>query len=609
MKKYLLYAAILLPILLAGCQKNFLDKTPQTQLTTVTAFNNYSNFQTYAWGLYDYFDGYGNTTALYPGNLLSSEANSDNLSYTVAGRQSPYAFQTKLVPGTGSTSQSLYIAGWDFSYVRQVNVMLDNIDQSSMTQSDKDHWRSVGYFFRALRYYDLIAAFGDVPWVEHALTDTSTSVLFAARTPRDVVAANILSNLVFAESHIKAAGDGVNTINVNCVRALISRFGLFEGTWRKYHGLSDATTYLQACATYSAKLLLTFPTVMSNYDDVYNTEDLTGQPGIILFKQYATNFNTHEYGPRVMGSTSWNMDVTKDAVESYLCTDGKPISTSTVYAGDKTMYNTFRNRDRRLYFTVVPPYKVTIGNPTSTWTYTSTPADAEYITLMNTLSTSKGKVLPMVQWSQTMQTGLVLSMSPHFRKFTNGQPQGVGELGYFFWKGYNRTALDVSTYSTNDCPIFRIEETMLNYAEAEFELGAFTQAIADQTINKLRPRANLPNMVVANITALFDTNRDPDVDPVLWEIRRERRVELLGDGFRFNDIKRWMKGAYFNKQQLGVWVTNANFGNALSISGGGASGYVQFFGVPIGWLDKYYLEPVPTQELSLNPNLTQTPGW
>lgn len=116
-------------------------------------------------------------------------------------------------------------------------------------------------------------------------------------------------------------------------------------------------------------------------------------------------------------------------------------------------------------------------------------------------------------------------------------------------------------------------------------------------------------MVVANITASFDANRDPSVDPVLWEIRRERRVELMGDGFRFNDLKRWMKGTYLNKQQLGVWVNNSDYNNKLSISGGGPSGYVQFFGVPTGWLDKYYLEPVPTQELALNPKLKQSPGW
>jgi hypothetical protein len=176
-----------------------------------------------------------------------------------------------------------------------------------------------------------------------------------------------------------------------------------------------------------------------------------------------------------------------------------------------------------------------------------------------------------------------------------------------------------STYGgTQDCPLFRIEEVMLNYAEAQFELGAFNQSIADVTINKLRPRANVANMVVSAIDANFDLKRDPTVDPVLWEIRRERRIELFGDGFRFNDIKRWRKGAYLNDYQLGVKINKANYpiytafnitNVNILIDGGSSIGYVKNSPVPIGWLDKYYLEPVPLQEIAINPRLSQNPGW
>lgn len=608
MKKSLYIVAIGL-FAMAGCTKDFLDRTPKIQPTSASAFQNYNNFLTYTWGLYDYFGGYnsGNDFSISTYLIQSQEITTDNLNKTISGGQSPYAYQTKIVPATGSGTRSLEISGWNFSYVRQVNIMLDRIDQSSMTQVEKDHWRSVGYFFRALRYYDLLAAFGDVPWIEHSLTDTSTAELFAPRTPRDIVAKNILDNLVFAESHIKPTGDGANTINVNVVRALLSRFGLFEGTWRKYHGLPDADTYLQACKTYSEKLLPAFPACMPGYDDVYNTIGLGGKPGIILYKQYADKLTDHLFGPRVMGSTSLNLDMTKDAVESYLCKDGKPVSTSTVYAGDNTMYDEFRNRDLRLYWTVVPPYKVVVGSPPN-WTPTANPADAEYINIMAGLSASN-KRLPFHQWSQNMNTGTAISMSPHFYLDNKGQPQGISQLGYFYWKQYNRYPLTAGTNSINDCPLFRIEEVWLNYAEAMAELGLFTQAIADASINKLRPRAGLPAMNVASIDASFDKKRDPDVSPILWEIRRERRVELMGDGFRFNDIKRWKKGTYLNKMPLGVKVNNADFNNKLSIYGGGPVGYVQFFPAPAGWLDKYYLEPIPTQELELNKSLVQNPGW
>lgn len=608
MKNYKLYAAILVPFLLGGCQKDFLNRTPQIQLTTTNALVTYNNFQTYAWDLYDYFSGYG----YQPNYMLSQDCNSDNMAVTVYGNQSAYMTQTKIVPNVGSATNYLVISGWNFSYVRQVDVMLDAINNSQMSQTQKDHWQSVGYFFRACRYYDLIAAFGNVPWIEHALNEDSTAILYGPSTPRDTVAQNILNNLEWADANIGSGNpDGANTVNQACIDALISRFGLFEGTWREYHGLDNANTYLQACVTYSAKLMAEYPTCMSNYDAVYNSQTLAGQPGIILYKLYAPNLTDHEFGPRIMGSTSENIDVTQDAVNSYLCTDGKPISTSPLYDGDTTMYDQFRNRDHRLYFTVVPPYKVVVGSPNYTWSYTSNPEDAEYINLMDTLTQGYPltKQLPAYQWSPTMATGTVISESPHFYLYNNGQPQLISQLGYFYWKQYNRFPLDANTYSTTAYPVFRIGEVWLNYAEAMYELGQFTQGVADETINKLRVRAGVAPMEVSQINAGFDLNGDPAVPPILWEIRRERRVELMGDGFRFNDLKRWDEGTYLNKMQLGVSINNADYGNKLTIYGGGEEGYVQFFPAPLGWQDKYYLEPIPTQELQLDKKLVQNPGW
>ncbi|MDH7460272.1 RagB/SusD family nutrient uptake outer membrane protein [Chitinophagaceae bacterium 26-R-25] len=640
MKRYILLLSGAV-VALTACNKDFLNKVPATQFTTQTAFVNYQNFQTYSWGLYDYLAGYGNGGATEPPAFTQQEKNnSDNLN---AGGQSGYVYQTKLIPATatGGTT-SLQMADWNFSYIRRVNVMLDNIDQSTMVQSDKDHWRSVGYFFRALRYYDLIAAYGDVPWVEHALSDTSNSVLYGTRTSRDTVAQNILNNLVWAESHIKPAGDGANTINQDCVDFLISRFGLFEGTWRKYHGLSNANTYLQACVTYSQKLLPKYPGIMSSYDDVFNSEDLKGKAGIILFKQYVNTVFNNPMLTRYTGSTSWSAEVTRDAVQSFLCKDGRPIATSAVYQGNDSMYAEFKNRDKRLYFNVMPPYSVKFintgvtnqaGNSDNLWAYDPNPDYGYFVHYMNdSLAGNIGKRLPVISQTNDMKSGNVIPNFPHFNTYNVALShlpakvaisQMVGTLGYYYWKYYNRLPMDGSSNygGTQDCPLFRIEETMLNYAEAMFELGQFNQGVADVTINKLRPRAGVSNMVVANIDGSFDPQRDPSVDPVLWEIRRERRVELFGDGFRFNDLKRWMKGSYMNKYPYGVKVYDKNrmypnvsgLSNAnIKLDGGGNSGYVinpNVSTVIPGWLDKYYLEPIPAQELTVNPNLVQTIGW
>ena len=382
---------------------------------------------------------------------------------------------------------------------------------------------------------------------------------------------------------------------------------MYEGTWRKYHGLEDADTYLRASADASAQLIKDFPTLMENYDDVFNSEELVGQPGIILAKQYATSLVTHSI-TRVIRSSAWYADLTKDAVDSYLCTDGRPVKTSTVYEGDQDIYAQFRHRDRRLYYTVVPPYRVELTGPLATsftWEYTDNPRDREYIDFMATIAPATGKRLPVSNY-----VGYNVHAMPHFRNFPNGQGFLVTQLGFYFWKYYNRQVDNMNLRtSTIDYPLFRMGEVLVNYAEAKYELGEFDQNVADESINKLRVRAHLPNMIVSEITDNFDPDRDPTVPAVLWEIRRERRVELMGDGFRFRDLKRWKKGEYLNKQALGAWVNNADYNNTLKIHGGGEEGYVEFFAEPKGWLDYYYLEPLPTQELALNPNLVQNPGW
>ena len=112
-----------------------------------------------------------------------------------------------------------------------------------MTDEDKNHWEAVGRFFRAYEYIELIAFYGAVPWVDGVLAETDEDKLYGPRTSRDEVAKNVLDDLLWAETNIKPGGNGPNTINTDVVRALISRFGLYEGTWRKYHGLGGEQQY------------------------------------------------------------------------------------------------------------------------------------------------------------------------------------------------------------------------------------------------------------------------------------------------------------------------------------------------------------------------------
>ena len=107
------------------------------------------------------------------------------------------------------------------------------------------------------------------------------------------MAQNILNNLKYAEEHIKVDGDGNNTINRAVVQSLISRFCLFEGTWRKYHALPNATTYLEECTRASKEVMNKYTTLHPNYEELFNSESLAGINGIILYKEYATSQLCH----------------------------------------------------------------------------------------------------------------------------------------------------------------------------------------------------------------------------------------------------------------------------------------------------------------------------
>lgn len=177
------------------------------------------------------------------------------------------------------------------------------------------------------------------------------------------------------------------------------------------------------------------------------------------------------------------------------------------------------------------------------------------------------------------------------------------------------------TKCTSDAPIFRIEEVMLNYAEAYYEKnGDLTDEVLEKTINVLRKRAGVDPLDKSAV--IDDPKRDPDVAPLLWEIRRERRVELMGEGFRFDDIRRWKKGEYVNKQKLGRWYSADQLVADGVISDKsqckikfteGDHGYIVFYGDPVaeglGWQEHYYLYPLPLDDLALNPELKQNTGW
>tara|TARA_R110000744_G_scaffold88964_1_gene173231 strand:+ start:3422 stop:5203 length:1782 start_codon:yes stop_codon:yes gene_type:complete len=592
MKKIYTRVIILLTFIGSSCSDEILEKLPKDQLTVSTTFTTNSNFETYAWSMYaNSFPGYWDLTP------INREMGSDLLVNNAGTQGDELLWQRKTVPSSSSLWSNSYIN------IRRANLMLDNIDNSELTDGEKQHWKGVGLFFRAYEYVQLIANYGEVPWVDKSLTEVDEDILYGPKTSRNELSQFVLNDLLEAENIINPEGSGPNTINTDVVRALISRFGLYEGTWRKYHGLGDETRYLQASVDASAQLIADHPNLHSSYDEVFNSETLNGVEGILLYKAYEFGVQNGRWS-HYNRSSIGHRDLTKKAVDQYLCLDGETIHTSDLFDGEQDAYDEFRNRDHRLYFNTPPPFRVYTGGQNQlTWEYDSDPKSREYIDLMATLSDDTHKTLPTINWR-----GLVVRTSPHFRKFNEGHGYNVTYTGYAFYKFSNKISR-LQNRDSHDAPIFRMGEVFLNHAEAMYELGQFTQAVADATINKLRTRGAVAPLNLASIPN--DPTRDADVAPALWEIRRERGIEFLGEGLgRVFDIKRWKKLVeYGAEEKLGRWVVNSDYGNNLPVQGGAAEGYVSPFGMPPGVPEHYYLEPIPSDQIVLNPQLEQNPGW
>ena len=616
MKKYIYIFLAAAGLLLAACD-SLLEIQPKDKQTTTTAFKTYQNFKTYAWGLYEIFstgseDGWNKDIVSH---VMVNNSSTNNNSF---------AYQNV----TEATNNSY----WNFSYIRRVNVMLDAIDASEMNDEEKAHWRSVGYFFRSMKYFDMLSKYGGLPWVDRVIGESDTDILYGPRLSREKTAENIYLDLKYAIENIKPAGDGANTINKKVVQALMSRFALFEGTWRKYHNIAGADDYLEYCAKYSKDLIDTEPDVADNYGDLFISESLANMKGVLLYFEYSDEAGFTHQGGRQAGASGNSYEGNKTLVDMYLCLDGKPIGTIPMYEGDKTPYKQFRNRDRRLHFTIVPPYRLKgegnndrnsrrykvgetfkAGLNEYTVSFQDSIDFVENIELMEKLSNGK-KTLPGYAWNNSTLSGYM----PRFRNFNEqgGNPM-TGQHGFWFWKYYNTNdCLIKHAQNTTDMAKFRIEETMLNYAEAMCELGRFTQEVADATINKLRPRAGVAPMVVSDINNSFDPARDQTVPALLWEVRRERTIELYAENFAFDDLRRWHKGSYLEKQMLGCWVKNSDYNNKLRVEGyadiaasADKEGYVIYRAEPEKYLDHYDLYPIPIKQLVLNPELKQNPGY
>jgi hypothetical protein len=313
----------------------------------------------------------------------------------------------------------------------------------------------------------------------------------------------------------------------------------------------------------------------SDYYDLFILRDYTSNKEVMFWKEYNNELGKGQVEfrrePNYMQQHPYETSLTKGVADSYLCTDGDPITVSPLFQGFASLSDEMQNRDPRFFQTISTPDKV---------------------------------------WRQ-YEDGTVDYFRDLYDKLNSGV-QYNSPCGYLLRKGYNsRVIYHVPQYEETPGIIYRYAEVLLNFAEAKAELGTITQADLDNSIKKLRDRVGMPNLTLNDITV--DPAWDfPDLSPVINEIRRERRIELVSEGLRSMDIKRWAAAdeLIVGKRPKGFLAAQLNI-NVYPVD---ANGYLDPYQIkiPNGYgfkTSRDYLSAIPKSQIELNPKLTQNPGW
>jgi hypothetical protein len=566
------YISILLLLFISISCKDYLERAPLDAISTDDYWKSPSDLEKYVQKFY-------NNLPRHNIGMPLEDANSDNLilltpDQTMNGVRPP-------TPGS-------WVSEW--SSIRSINIFLDNYRKVQGDFETYRHSAGEAYFFKAWFYFNLLKKYGDLPWYRNTLIPGSDA-LFKPRDPRTVVADSILAHLDKAAAYLNARGVAGNTrVNKEVALAFKSRVALYEGTWQKYHAGTPFATpgaqpakYFKACTDAAEEL------IRGNYTrGIYNTgnpeKDYYTMFGLdnmssvneVLFYRIASTTESLGSGVQFYTTVSTaSMGLTWSLVSSYLGKNGAPLDhmkLAAVKKGNAFLDSLRKASDPRLHATVWCPGDLRVAS-------TQAKFDKPWI--------DKGG-------NELCPTGFQV------KKFSNPSSSAAG-----ITDGGNNN-------SQTGYILFRYAEVLLNYAEAQYELNG---TVNYDVLNLLRRRTGMPDFkVIAQAPGSEPAGYGYPVSDALYEIRRERRVELALEGHRASDYKRWAAHALFQGRRMLGYPFHPDDFPKLTVPPLTADGRIDYFRyqLPEGYRfrsNQDYLDPIPFDEITLNPNLVQNPGW
>ena len=557
-------------VLFTSC--DLLNNDPYDSFTKSNFFTSETNVEMYTNYFYNEFSAYGTGGA--SGDFYFNTLN-DNQAVTGL---STWGF--KNVPASDGTWSACY------TEIRRANILLENIDAVPFQkEADKQYYIALARLYRGWQHFCLVRKFGDCYWVDKTLTKADEDILYGPRQNRNLVMDNLVADITFAVENMgDKNADSRTAYNVHVANAIKSRVCLFEGTYAKYH-LKDnarAEKYLNEAIAASEALITAGQFALTpgaeGYRANYNSLDLAGNTEMIMYKKYVVGLLYHATQDYCCGSTQTH-GLSKSAFNAYLLKDGTladpnddhgVLGTEGYDAGKPVIYHLLEARDPRLA-QQIDGYLGYVGN--GRVRYEGMPG--QETAAENTVATGYG----ITKFDEPVTPS-------KFRQATNG----------------NET----------DGPIFWLAEIVLNAAEAYAELG--NQAQAKKYVDMLRTRAGMEGLKLNN-----DPANNMGVSDLIWEVRRERRVELMFDlNDRYWSLIRWhqldkLDTQKYPDQTKGAWIESAKAWNVdlnSVVLTEGDHGYIECRTKDHRiFEEKHYLAPIPSGQATLNPQIGQNPGW
>lgn len=567
------YTLKVILILALGClTHSCLDLDPKDQVADGNYWNTVSDYKLFANQFYGWTRNFSNSVYDAPHSDKRSDLIVDK------GGMNVYSNGTNSIPASDNNYTDNY------NRIRRVNILLQKAESYS-NPADIAQYIGEAKFFRAYCYFELLQLYGDVIITKTPLNVTDPEMK-ASRNDRGEVADFIVQDLTDAAGLLPTTSTVENgRVGSEGAWAFLSRVALYEGTWQKFRGntvrgkeLLDIAANAAKEVINSKKFSLYAPVILGDSAQKYMfiLEDVKSNPAGLLKSSNTEYVFSCRYDETL---NPINKNITKECLANaqmishkfaamYLCQDGLPIDKSPeLFKGYDKMESEYLNRDNRMIYTLCKPYGYFWSNENSRVNWTGDAADRASASIKGLIPTSGS--------------------------------------GYNNQKWATERAVKTN-YEGYDYPIIRYAEVLLNYAEAVFERD---EAISDEDLNlSLNLVRNRINTQMPKLTNSFAQTYGLDMRT---EIRRERTVELFNEGFRIDDLKRWKTAETEMPQNiLGIKWTGTEYqtrwpGASYSKNSDG------FLIIESGrkWEDKHYLYPLPTDQLQLNPNLKQNPGW